>query len=196
LIARAVHRGYPKARDARSRWTPRTVLAVVIGAFVLVIAGCTQNAAAPTDSETTAPPSSPPIGGATASAAPDATRPQPEFSSSMGSSTSAPAGAVTVEMLGPPPHYMPVGVSAAAADVTFFLTNRSVGVHTFAIGRGPLDFVGEYVRTTPLAASEAVNAGRSVTFTVYMLPAGTYAIWCTIGNHAFEGMKGTLTVTP
>jgi plastocyanin len=168
----------------------------VIGAFVLVVAACTQNAAGPRDSETTAPPSSPPTGGATASAAPDATRPQPEFSSSMGSATSAPAGAVTVEMLGPPPHYMPVGVKAAAGDVTFFVTNRSVGVHTFAIGRGPLDFVGEYVRNVPLAASDAVNAGKSVTFTVYGLPAGTYAIWCTIGNHAFEGMKGTLTVTP
>ena len=99
-------------------------------------------------------------------------------------------------MLGPPPHYMPAGVSVPAGDVTFFLTNRSVGVHTFAIGRGQLDFVGEYVRNTPLAASSPVSIGKSVTFTVYGLPAGTYSVWCTISNHAFEGMKGTLTVTP
>ena len=162
---------------------------------MLVIAGCTQGAAAPTESETGTIPSSA-ASGAAATAAPKPTPPQPEFSSSMGSSTSAPAGAVAVEMLGPPPHYLPVGVSAGAGDVTFFLTNRSLGVHTLAIGRGPLDIVNNHVQNTPLAASTPVNVGSSATFTVYGLPAGTYAIWCTIDGHAAEGMKGTLTVTP
>jgi plastocyanin len=114
----------------------------------------------------------------------------------MAGATSAPPGAVTIELSGPPPHYVPAGVSATAGDITFFLINRSIGAHTLAIGNGPLQMVGEYVRNTPVAASSAVNVGRAATFTVYGLPAGNYVIWCTISNHAFEGMHGTLMVTP
>jgi plastocyanin len=114
----------------------------------------------------------------------------------MVASTAAPSGAVSIEMLGPPPHYAPKVVSASAGDVNFFLTNRSLGVHTLAIGRGPLDIVNGSVRNTPLAVSDTVATGRSATFTVFGLPAGIYAIWCTIDGHASEGMRGTLIVNP
>ena len=44
--------------------------------------------------------------------------------------------------------------------------------------------------------SEKVRYHQAATFTVAALPAGTYFIWCTIENHAAEGMTGTLTVNP
>jgi plastocyanin len=192
MTDRAAIRDPWQALNGRSSSTSHIIFGFVLASCLLVVAGCSQSAAAPSQS-TTAAPASAPIGGTAASASPKAT---PEFNSTMASATSAPAGAVTIELSGPPPHYVPAGVSATAGDVTFFLTNRSVGAHTLAIGHGPLEMVGEFVRNTPVAASSAVNIGKSATFTVYGLPAGTYAIWCTISNHAFEGMRGTLTVTP
>jgi uncharacterized cupredoxin-like copper-binding protein len=52
------------------------------------------------------------------------------------------------------------------------------------------------VTNVPLAASATVRYRQAATFTVEGLQAGTYFIWCTVENHAAEGMSGTLTVNP
>lgn len=88
-------------------------------------------------------------------------------------------------MAGPPPHYVPSDLTAKAGDVVFFVTNTSHGTHTLAIGR---------VMGTSLATSRAVLVGHAAAFTVHGLHAGDYLIWCTIDDHAAEGMVGTLTV--
>ena len=90
-------------------------------------------------------------------------------------------------MAGPPPHYVPKDITAKAGDVVFFLTNESHGTHTLAIGR---------VAGTPLATSGSVLIGDSAVYEVYGLHSGEYVIWCTIDNHAAEGMVGTLTIEP
>ena len=103
-------------------------------------------------------------------------------------------GSIRVEMQGPPPHYGPAKLAASAGDPVFYLDNVSQGTHTLTIGplsamERPILKIGSY-----FAASEPVGAGRSAAFMVRGLRAGKYAIWCTIGPHAEEGMVGTLTV--
>jgi plastocyanin len=100
--------------------------------------------------------------------------------------TAAPAGSIRVHLAGPPPHYEPADLTAIAGDVTFFLDNTSEGIHTLAIGPQLYQ---------PLAVSAQVEPGRSAVFTVIGLTAGRYVIWCTIDDHAAEGMVGTLTVS-
>jgi plastocyanin len=99
--------------------------------------------------------------------------------------TAAPAGSILVDLAGPPPHFAPNGLSATAGDVLFFLNNISQATHTLAIGPRLYKV---------LAVSRAIKIGDSAVFTVSGLPAGQYVIWCTISNHAAEGMTGTLTV--
>jgi plastocyanin len=52
-----------------------------------------------------------------------------------------------------------------------------------------------------LAATPHVAANQTVAFTVNGLAPGTYVFWCSVeqpagGNHAANGMLGTLTITP
>jgi plastocyanin len=110
--------------------------------------------------------------------------------------SSAPTGAVIVELAGPPGYYVPEDLTARAGDVVFLLSNTSPGTHNLSIGQAPLEFAGERVTNVALAASGRVRPGTSATFAVDQLPSGTYSIWCAIDNHAAEGMVGTLTVTP
>ena len=74
---------------------------------------------------------------------------------------------------------------APAGDLVFFLHNKSKGIHTLAIGRE---------LHKPLVASSPVPQGQTAVFTVHGLEAGHYVIWCTIDDHAAEGMVGTLTL--
>lgn len=99
--------------------------------------------------------------------------------------TAAPVGAIRVQLAGPPPHYEPASLSAKAGDVVFFLDNTSLGTHTLAIGTALYH---------PLVVSGSVAKGESAVFTVRGLRAGSYIIFCTIDNHAAEGMVGTLIV--
>ena len=100
--------------------------------------------------------------------------------------TKAPTGAIRIGMIGPPPRFRPDKLTVTAGVLVFFLTNTSLHYHTIAIGPAILGNV--------LAASDAVQVGRSAVFTVRGLPRGAYAIWCTVDDHAAEGMVGTLTV--
>ncbi|MEA2610148.1 MAG: Copper binding protein plastocyanin/azurin family [Chloroflexota bacterium] len=97
----------------------------------------------------------------------------------------APAGAVRVQLAGPPGHFDPAELTATSGDVVFFLNNVSPGVHSLAIGPALHE---------SLAESANVLNGRAAVFTVNGLQAGHYIIWCTVSNHAAEGMVGTLVV--
>jgi plastocyanin len=111
------------------------------------------------------------------------TTPQVTFTTKLASA--APVGAITLEFAGPPPHYVPNSLTGTAGDLVFFLKNTSEGIHTLAIGR---------VLYKPLATSDIVPKGQAAVFKVHGLRAGVYIIWCTIDDHAAEGMVGTLTV--
>ncbi len=91
-------------------------------------------------------------------------------------------------MTGPPPRFVPDSLTVASGqDAVFFLTNHSHGVHTFTLGPS---------RTAPpLAGSTGVLLGHSALFSVHGLKPGAYVFWCTVDDHANEGMVGTLTVT-
>src|SRR5437762_10860353 len=188
----AVSHGRGATSEAR-RWLLGSMVA---GSFMLVLSSCSG---ATPSAEATSPGGSAPLietggpGATHAAATPAAT---PEFNSSTVAATSAPDGAVTVEMAGPPPHYVPRMVIAKAGDVVIYLDNTSQGIHTLAIDRVPLHYNGDRVTNVPLVVSDAVRYRSAATFTVEDLPAGTYYIWCTIDNHAAEGMTGTLTLNP
>jgi len=123
------------------------------------------------------------------------TEPTPELVSSTAIATVAPGGAVTLEMAGG--QFAPRAAVATAGEVVFYLNNTSQqGIHSLAIGRAQLEFRGGRVTNIPLAVSDKVRYHQAATFTVEGLPAGNYVIWCTVENHAAEGMTGTLTVKP
>jgi plastocyanin len=82
-------------------------------------------------------------------------------------------------------------VTVAAADtVTFFLdtSNVEAGVlHNVKIGPAMPPALA-------IAESERFDREQSVVFTVSGLAPGTYAFWCSVGEHYAYGMHGTLTV--
>ncbi len=159
--------------EGRIRHTKRSVARLVaIGMAAAAMSACS----AVSTSQSTGP---------SGSASANVVTPTPEVSSSTEPAASPPAGAITVELAGPPPHFIPADLKAPAGDLVFFLHNRSPGIHTLAIGR-------ELHKI--LAASSNVTPGKAAVFTVHGLAAGQYVIWCTIDGHAEEGMVGTLTV--
>jgi plastocyanin len=122
--------------------------------------------------------------GPSVSHTPSAT-PAPEVTSTTKPASAAPVGAIRLELAGPPPHFVPTTLTGTAGDLEFFLKNTSEGIHTLAIGR---------VLYKPLATSAIVPKGQAAVFKVHGLRAGPYIIWCTIDDHAAEGMVGTLTL--
>jgi plastocyanin len=94
------------------------------------------------------------------------------------------------------PRFEPDSVTAKAGTVVFFLENvqGAIGSPDHNMRIGPA--VGQVLAATP-----DVRAKGTVTFTVSDLAPGTYLYWCSVvgldGNsHAYNGMVGTLTVTP
>ena len=63
------------------------------------------------------------------------------------------------------------------------LSNTSLAAHNIAIGAK--------VNGSIFALSDNVEVGNTAVFTVRGLTPGTYAYWCTIDNHAADGMIGT-----
>lgn len=163
----------------RLSWSAVGASAVVI----LVLAGCGSG---PASSGT--PPS---LASGAASGSPAASAPAasaeatPDVTSTTVPGASPPAGSISVVFAGPPPHFEPKTLSATAGDLSFVLQNDSHATHNLAIGP---------TLHRSLATSHAVGIGGNVVFSVRGLPAGSYVIWCTIDNHAAEGMVGTLTV--
>jgi plastocyanin len=76
----------------------------------------------------------------------------------------------------------PADVSAPAGEVTFEITNDGSIPHN-------LEVEGDGVEEV----SDTINGGESTTLAVD-LGAGEYEIYCNIGDHADQGMEGTLTV--
>ena len=99
-------------------------------------------------------------------------------------------------MAGPPPHYLPKELVAPSGDLVLFVSNTSLGNHTIAIARGPLRIINRKVTNVPSALSDTVLTGHKATFSIDAIPPGSYVFWCTISDHATEGMNGTLTVNP
>jgi plastocyanin len=165
--------------DAMTGLSSRVSLPIVVAiGSALIIAGCS---AAPSASGSVIASSSVAVSPST----PASATPRPGLDSTTEGATAAPAGSILVGMAGPPPHFEPKSLSATAGDVAFFLDNASRATHTLAIGTRLYQ---------PLAVSRAIKIGDSAVFTVRGLAAGQYVIWCTISNHAAEGMTGTLTV--
>ena len=174
----------------------------VIGlGLIWSVAAC--GGAAPTDSsadgasiQPSSAPSSP-TAVASLQARPTATpTPRPEFSSTTEPATGAPVDAITLEMAGPPPHFLPKELDAPSGDIVFFVRNTSLGNHNIAIARGPLKFTNDRVTNVPSVLSGIVLTGHKATFTVDAIPPGSYVFWCTVSDHAAEGMHGSLTVNP
>jgi plastocyanin len=108
----------------------------------------------------------------------------------------SPAGAVAVEMAGPPPHFAPNDLTFRAGDIVLALKNTSQAAHNLAIGAAPLSLKTDRVANALIMQTANVAIGASATFRLVGLRPGAYVFWCTIGDHAALGMTGTLTVTP
>jgi len=76
----------------------------------------------------------------------------------------------------------PSDPTAAAGTVTFNVANDGETVHN-------LEVEGNGVEET----TDTIEAGASAELTAD-LEAGEYRIYCSIGDHAAQGMEGTLTV--
>jgi plastocyanin len=75
----------------------------------------------------------------------------------------------------------------AAGTIHFNVYNFDQDPHTFAVE----DSNGQQVGST--IAIAAGNPGTPVTLTVD-LPPGTYTLYCTLPQHAAEGMQTTIVV--
>lgn len=129
---------------------------------------------------------------ASGSASQNEPTPDPTLASTTVEANEAPPGAISIVMA-QYLRFIPDAVTAKAGTVVFFLRNDSGGdveVHDFVIGRALHE---------PLARTPHVEHGKAVVFTVEGLTPGTYTFWCSIragdDDHAWYGMKGTLTVT-
>jgi uncharacterized cupredoxin-like copper-binding protein len=147
-------------------------------AFSLALAACSA-APAPTS---TAAVAQTPTASATASLAGLLATTEP--------ARAAPPGAITISMTAF--MFMPMSPTAKAGTIVFFLKNDDPATsatpsHNLVIGP-------ELGR--PLASSGYVSTGQSAAFKVEGLAAGHYVIWCSVPNHATNGMVGSLTVTP
>jgi plastocyanin len=165
---------------SRSQQFPRRSATTAV-IFFAVITGCS-----PTAIGSGSPLTPPTASLAIKTPSPSPTSSPPEgLASTDAPATEAPAGAVRVQLAGPPPHFEPADLTATAGDVDFFLDNTSIGTHTLAIGPA---------LNERLVVSRAVLSGQAAVFTVHALKRGQYMIWCTIDGHAAEGMVGTLNV--
>jgi plastocyanin len=105
------------------------------------------------------------------------------------------------------PRFQPDHVSAKAGTVAFSLDNipgsaTEAPDHMMLIG-DCISFYGDgSIRAgQAVAATPHIAANQRATFTVNGLEPGTYVFWCAVnvpdgGNHASNGMVGTLTITP
>lgn len=170
-----VHQPRPSRKDPVSA---RRSLPISKGAAIVlasIIAGCSGTPTG-SGSQSLTPSSSPAFSTALPTAGPRSTTVP---------ATAAPAGSTQVQLAGPPGHFEPADLTATAGDIAFFLDNTSAGTHSLAIGPALHE---------SLAESANVLNGRAALFTVQGLQTGAYIIWCTVDNHAAEGMVGTLTV--
>ncbi|MGH2407228.1 MAG: cupredoxin domain-containing protein [Candidatus Limnocylindrales bacterium] len=103
------------------------------------------------------------------------------------------------------PRFVPDTVTAKAGTVVFFLQNvpgANAPDHQMTISPANITFLSDGSTTGQvLAATRAIHPNEKAAFTVAGLTPGSYLFWCSIalpdgGNHAANGMTGTLTITP
>lgn len=152
----------------------------------------------PADGTATLPSASAPgeTGSPATSVEPATVAPSPEFAATTEPAATAREGAVSIEMAGPPPRFVPRNVTIHTGEGSFFFTNTSLGAHMMSIDRAPLVLIDGRVTNVPIVKSGIVAVGKSASFVVDGLPPGNYFFWCPLTDHAALGMTGTLTVTP
>jgi plastocyanin len=84
--------------------------------------------------------------------------------------------------------YEPSRQSVRPGQLTLQLNNRGEDPHSMDMQK-----VGEGAPEGEIIEMGVTKAGAQVTKSVDVEP-GTYRMWCTIGNHAEEGMETTITV--
>jgi plastocyanin len=160
--------------------TGRRVLALSLG---LVLSSCA--AGSPLGEAPESQLVSVPAADSTPSATPEESA-APTFTSSHESADEAPPGAIHVRLT-PDLDFEPKNLKAKAGDITFFLENVSPALeHNVAFGTS--------LEEPPLARTPHVIMGQDIVFMLEDVPAGTYAIWCEVHEHAQYGMVGTLVV--
>ena len=97
-------------------------------------------------------------------------------------SASASSGGETIDISETEFALDPSEASAAAGEVTFAITNDGEIPHN-------LEIEGDGVEEV----SETIEGGASTDLTVE-LAAGTYEMYCNIGDHADQGMEGEVTI--
>jgi plastocyanin len=94
-------------------------------------------------------------------------------------------GGETLRLVADPggmPSFDKTSLSAAPGKVTIVLDNPSTVPHAIEVEGGGVEEVGDTVTEGGVSKASAE------------LEAGTYEYYCPVGNHAQEGMEGTLTV--
>jgi uncharacterized cupredoxin-like copper-binding protein len=158
-----------EVRD-RSRWPGLVVVALV----VVACSGTTVETTEPA-STSTANPTSAPVPSAVGLAA--TTEP----------ADAPPAGSTRVSLTSF--KFDPNSPTVKTGTVAFFLENMDPNTgfkHNLNIGSQ----LG-----VPLARSAILSPGEAAVFTVEQLPPGTYVFWCSVHDHADNGMVGSLTVS-
>ena len=77
----------------------------------------------------------------------------------------------------------PSSVDVAAGEVTFDITNDGAAPHSLEVEGNGIE-----------EGSDTLNPGESTQLTVDLSKAGTYEMYCPIGNHRQMGMEGEITV--
>ena len=91
------------------------------------------------------------------------------------------------------------GTTITVGETEFALEPSTVrlekpGTYTFrAVNRGQIDHALEVEGSGVEEETETIAAGESATVTV-RLEEGTYELYCPIGNHKEQGMKGRVVV--
>ena len=102
--------------------------------------------------------------------------------SSAETSTTASGGGETVDIVETEFALDPPDASVAAGEVTFAISNEGQIAHNLEIEGNGVEEV-----------SDTIEGGSSTELAVE-LEAGTYEMYCNIGDHAEQGMEGEVTV--
>jgi plastocyanin len=158
---------------------------------IVIVLGCAAAPAAPTSSPAAASSSASRRERSSAALSQPPSAP-PGLSATSAIDVAAPPGAVRVTVVAntktigaayDPGTTAPLTVKAGTVTIDFI--NPATGFMPHDIAIGPEIYA-------PWASSDPIDPKHSEVFTIQNLPAGRYAIWCTIDGHAANGMAGTL----
>lgn len=165
------------------------MIAAAIGMLFVVVSCAGPEGRDEATTSTEAPTTSEVVGTSTTSAPVSTSSTLARLDSVTQIDAAEPAGSLSVEMANAPFRFLPEALAVPPGDAIFFLMNTAPGgefpIHNMAIGPS----LGEI-----MAVSSPIRPGVSASFSVSGLEEGEYVIWCTIDDHADQGMVGTLTV--